>query len=606
MLRTKLYLGMLPLVILLIGVSLYSFLNYKQLNSEIEEIQNRHYEAILRMDQIMVSLSQLERALRLVERGYNDELAEELAQRHLPRIHELGIDEAPADWAISQLEADLEPRIVRLESQMTNLFDRLRENGPRPEVPQSLFTLTENIGLLANRIINEHNQAIKAKSDSFKQQAGTHSFVITTAILFSLIGLGATSYFLSQRILRPIDAMTRSVDRLARDSWYIDYEPKSRDEISRLEAAFSEMAKRIHEYHQATSREIQRTRRRMKECLNNFPHPIFFVNKRRQIVYTNPSAKELADTCQWANGLPEDLMTRIESVLGTGEQLLATGFDETLSFNIENVPTHFLPLLIRIDSGENDQTECAVILQDITILRLSDELKSDLVATVSHEIRTPVTSATLALHLMLDRSLGDLTEDQEEMLNTASSDLRRLKRLLDHLLEIARLESQKPRLERYPTPPSVIVQNILEAFSTTAADKGVALSAEVEATLPLVSVDNQAIDVAVSNFLSNALKYAPSPSKITVYCRRASNNQIRIGVMDEGPGVEEEHLERVFEKFYRSSGQRKMEGIGLGLSICKEIAIAHDGSVGVENRPTGGADFFLTLPVEEVALLEGT
>ena len=589
---------MLPLVILLIGASLYSSINYNRLSREVEEIRERHYETILSMDQLMVSLSQLERALRMIERGEYSGPARELVERHAPRALELATAPADRSGSSAPLERDLADRAVRLAAQLSTLVDRVANSPDRAVVSEELFTLAESVGLLANRVISEHNQAIRAKSDAFKQQAQTHSIVITSAILLSLLGLAATSYFLSQRILRPIDAMTRSVDRLARDSWEIDYTPKSKDEIARLEAAFAEMATRIHRYHQATSREIQRARRRMQECLNNFPHAIFFVNERRQIVYSNPTAHELARSAGWKDGLPAELMSRIESVLGTGEELVATDFDDTITFSIQNTPTHILPLLIRIDTGDTEQKECAVILQDITNLRLSDELKSDLVATVSHEIRTPVTSATVALHLLLDGSIGDLNEDQQEMLATATSDLRRLKRLLDHLLEIARLESRKPRIERIPTPPSLIIQNIVEAFSTTAADKGIALSAEVEAALPYVKIDLKAIDVAISNFVSNALKYAPSPSKVVVYCRRAPNSQIRIGVMDRGPGVEEANLERVFEKFYRSTGHRKMEGIGLGLSICKEIAIAHDGTVGVENRPAGGADFYLNLPAE--------
>lgn len=423
--------------------------------------------------------------------------------------------------------------------------------------------------------------------------------VIVYAIV---IGGFVAVLFVSRRITSVYRSRVRTIrqsaEKFAVSTWSFDQPAFGVGEVSKLESALFAMGDRIQKYRQETNQELLRLRQRMEKCLNNFPHPIFFVNSRRQIVYTNPSAQELSENARWSDGLPKNLITRVESVLGSGEELLATHFDETISFAIDSAVVHYLPLLIRIDSDNIEATECAVILQDITQLRLSDQIKSDLVATVSHEIRTPVTSAMVALHLLLEESIGPTNTEQKDMLRTATSDLNRLKRLLDHLLEIARLEHKAPKLSLQSTSPSALAQNAIEAFATTASDKDISLSAEVEATLPPVLVDPRAIDVALANFLSNAVKYSPASSKVTVYAQRDKAGCLRIGVRDEGPGIDDGELDHVFEKFYRSPNKRQIDGIGLGLSICREIAQAHDGSVGVENRPRGGADFFLLLPID--------
>ncbi|MDQ8185284.1 ATP-binding protein [Pelagicoccus sp. SDUM812002] len=585
MLRSKLYIGMFPVAGLLILVCLYSVYNHAKLSRELDRLQIERYGSISQVERVLLATSQLERAI-LLEADGEHELARSAYERSMPVFE---------NWMESdQVEEDLTPFLRNLMSMGTAVFEG--KNGPRLKL---LNPLVEQIEAAGFRSISDNNSIIKNTNDVLRGDSQTHFYVVVSAIVASVFLMGYVAFQLSQRILKPIDALTESAARIG-DGQYdmAGYTPSSKDEIARLENAFVEMAGRIAEYQRLTDKQVARTRRRMEECFNNLPNPVVFLNTERDLAYQNPAALELLSHVSWDAALLPQLTDRIEKVFGTGEEIVETDFDETVSVKIGNETRFFLPIFVRVDSDAVDEIECGLVLQDITQLRLSDELKSDMVATVSHEIKTPVTSATMALHLVLEKSLGELTNDQEDMLQMAVDDLARLRRLLDHFLEIARLERKSPRLDSVVESPLRIISSVIDAFSMASQSKDIQLVSQVEETLPKVSVDLKAIEVGLSNYVSNAIKFSPAGSKVEVYACLVGS-RVRFGVRDEGPGLSEEDREIVFEKFYRSRRHRKIDGVGLGLSIVKDIAIAHDGSVGCAPLSPRGCDFFLEIdPVD--------
>lgn len=450
MLRSRLYIGMFPIVGILILVCLYSVYNYKKLNTELIELQINHYSSISRIDQILLATSQMERAIRL--RGSDRKLAETIHRRSSD-VLERWLEETPhSEENESSPKKELALLVANLNALGNQLFDdnKVIENDPLP-------LLLQRIEDSAIRSITAQNKQILAINQRFQHLTRRHFQIVFLGIAISVALTVLVAYLLSQRILKPIDALTESATRLADNEWNIEYTPTSKDEIGKLENAFVDMAGRIHDYQRITNQKMMRTRRRMEACFNNLPHPVFFLNRDRTLVYQNPIAKDLIHLLRWDEDLPQQLYTRIETVFGTGEEIHPTDFEETIAFKVENEEQHYLPIVVRIDSEHDQDIECAVFLQDVTNLRLSDEIKSDLVATLSHEIKTPVTSAHLALLLLLEQNLGTLNEDQEEMIQTASDDLKRLQRLLEHFLKIASLEKSIPELNTVPTKVSVIL-----------------------------------------------------------------------------------------------------------------------------------------------------
>lgn len=588
MLRSRIYIGMLPIIGILTLICIYFVINQNRQIDRIKELQEVHYATTSNLDRLLLIVSEIERVLSLKQKS-DPELLQRIydSSKATMRTWTEGDNEsvAKAQALIPLLDNFLSITDRYLSDPSTN-----QSSSPATSVRVS----AESIETTALEISTFHNNRIREINQEFEQQAAIQYYIIVTGIVLSVLTMGVMAYLLSQRILAPIDSLTDAAIKMADNDWESDYQPTSKDEIQSLEIAFVEMTRRIRDYKKITSRQMVQIRRRMEACFDRFPHPVLFVNKRHELIYLNPAGSRLTKAMGEVDSFPPRLKESIQNVFSTGRNILPTDFEETIAIKIDNEEEYFLPIVIRIDSEEEDFVECALILQNVTSLRLSDELKSDMIATVSHEIKTPVTSATLAIHLLLENSLGDLNEDQKEMLETTKSDLDRLSRILDHLLEIARLENTS-KITKLSIDIEPLIDRVVEGHSIAAQEKGIILTKELEPEISTFMADPRALEVALSNYLSNALKYSHPNTTVLIYAKR-SGQSLRLGVKDEGPGIGSEDLAFIFDKFYRSTRQSAQAGVGLGLSIVKEIALSHDGNTGCEHVEPTGCDFWISLP----------
>jgi signal transduction histidine kinase len=223
-----------------------------------------------------------------------------------------------------------------------------------------------------------------------------------------------------------------------------------------------------------------------------------------------------------------------------------------------------------------------------------DDIKTNLVATVSHELKTPLTSVRMVLHMLLEKTLGPLTSRQQDFLRTACDDAERLLRMLNTLLDLARLEQGNTELQKEETPPAELIRDVIDEMNETVAALGRKLRSGVSDGLPAVSVDRHRIGHVFSNFITNAVKHSPPGAEILVRAIRSEDGGVEFCVADPGPGVSKEYQSRIFDRFFRVPGEEK-RGAGLGLSIAREIVLAHGGHIGVRNAPGRGSEFFFVL-----------
>jgi signal transduction histidine kinase len=238
----------------------------------------------------------------------------------------------------------------------------------------------------------------------------------------------------------------------------------------------------------------------------------------------------------------------------------------------------------------------AVLLEDVTRFRLLDQVKGDLVATASHELKTPLTSVRLALHLLLEETVGPLTPKQTELLLDARDNAERLLAVVNNLLDLARLEQQDGGLNLQPQAPEELLRAAADAVAARAEDRGVALHVDAAPDLPPVGVDAQRLGHALGNLLDNSLTHTERGGRITLSAV-ADGDHVTLTVTDTGEGIPPEHLPRVFERFFRVPGRTRGTGTGLGLAIVREIVTAHGGTAACESRPGEGTVFRLMLPV---------
>jgi signal transduction histidine kinase len=233
------------------------------------------------------------------------------------------------------------------------------------------------------------------------------------------------------------------------------------------------------------------------------------------------------------------------------------------------------------------------IVQQVRVARL----KNDLVATVTHELKTPLSSMRMLVDTLLDGHYRDDEEKTREYLELIAKENARLSRLIDHFLTFSRMERNKKAFQFEIVPPGRIVEQAMEAIGERLASAGFEVNTEIDADLPDVSADPDAMVTVLLNLLDNAYKYSDEDRRVSVRAFRR-NHGVSIRVEDAGIGMAPRTLKRVFDRFYQAdrSLNRRTGGCGLGLSIVDFVVRAHSGTIDVESRPGEGSTFTVTLP----------
>jgi len=258
----------------------------------------------------------------------------------------------------------------------------------------------------------------------------------------------------------------------------------------------------------------------------------------------------------------------------------------------------FLPEAIPILDEQRELAGVTLVLSDVTDLRRLSEMKRGLISTVSHELKTPLTSVRLAIHALLSEKVGPLTFKQSELLAAARNDSDRLHRIIENLLDMSRMEAGRAAVQRLPVAPEQLVLQASDDFRTAFLDRGVNLKLDLPPDVPQVLVDPARIKHVFSNLLNNALKHTPPGGSVSVSAR-SEGAEVRFAVEDTGAGIPAEYLPRVFEEFFRVPGQDQESDTGLGLAIVKEIVELHGGRIEAQSEPGKGAKFVFTLKVAE-------
>ncbi len=243
--------------------------------------------------------------------------------------------------------------------------------------------------------------------------------------------------------------------------------------------------------------------------------------------------------------------------------------------------------------------------------RLSEEerMRSDFISMLSHEIRTPLTSIRESVSLIIEEVMGGINEKQRRFLEIASGEIERITRLLDHLMQISRLEAGAIEINHCRIEPAQFVHGTISRVIPAAEAKEIAIKADIAAEVPEFYADPDNLQQVLLNLLGNAIKFSPSGSEILVSVARgesADSPELVFSVSDAGAGIPEEELSLVFHKYYRASGVRDhVDGVGLGLSISKNIVEAHGGRITVKSKPGVGSTFSFVLPVSQKELSDG-
>lgn len=232
-------------------------------------------------------------------------------------------------------------------------------------------------------------------------------------------------------------------------------------------------------------------------------------------------------------------------------------------------------------------------------LKADDEIRSDFIATLSHEIRSPLSSIRESVNMLTEEVLGSVNDKQKKFLTIAANEIARITSLLNHLLDTSILVSGIIKRQVAPFDPNQLVQSAILSITPGAKARGIRTEFTPLAQAPMVKGNDKEIMQVIINILDNALKFSPNNSRVDVRLTPGPGKHfLTCNISDEGPGIPEDKQSLIFKKYYRAREVRKhMDGVGLGLNIARRIVQENGGEIFVENKPDKGCTFSFTLPV---------
>jgi len=344
--------------------------------------------------------------------------------------------------------------------------------------------------------------------------------------------------------------------------------------------------------------QLLRTQKSTLLALNSLRDAVAICDLRGKIELANEVARRLfglnpeATLAEVGN---EKFIQLFQKACQEERPILPKGYDTAIQIFMEEEEHFFLPEAIPIFDEGRQLMGVTLMLTEVTRLRRLDEVKNGLISTVSHELKTPLTSVRLAIHLLLSEKIGPLSVKQSEVLEAAHQDSDRLYRVIEDLLDISRIESGSSEMQLQTVNVESLLLQVTEKVRPAFKDHGIALTLEVPAEAPAVFADPQRIPLVFDNLLSNALKYTPRGGAVRISARSAED-MVQFMVEDTGIGIAPEYLPRLFEKFFRVPGQEQVDS-GLGLTIAEEIVVAHGGRIEVASQPGKGTRFTFTIRV---------
>lgn len=482
------------------------------------------------------------------------------------------------------------------EANMTNklktAFQSLKEENGSAEAKAEM-----NDAIL--QIMKLNTDAIKLKSDIAQKTAETANFYIM--ILGTLCFLIAFNLLvnLPNNIANPIKELTTSIQEIANKNYSERVHFLQHNEFGDLARSFNVMAEKLEEYNNSSLYSLSFEKKRLETLINKMHDPIIGLDTSNTILFVNDEALAIF-------GLKQG------EVVGKNVGSLAVNNDLIRMLITSETNEKVLPIKIFADDRESyfekevvdititptgEEKEIAIgnviILRNVTFFKELDFAKTNFIATVSHELKTPISSIKFSLQLLEKEATGAINKEQKQLLDSIKEDSQRLLKLTGELLDISQLETGKINLKIEKTSPYSIVHYAVEAVKKQAENKQIEIVLDEEKNLPFINADSEKTSWVLINFLTNAITYSTTESKIILQVRK-SDDQVIFKVIDTGRGIDARYKNRIFDKYFQIPGSSK-SGTGLGLAISKEFIEAQQGKITVDSELGFGSTFSIVM-----------
>ncbi len=430
--------------------------------------------------------------------------------------------------------------------------------------------------------------------------AGTICFVVALTIFFNLPG----------NIANPISELTESIKEIAAENYSRRLHFDKKNEFGELSSAFNTMAEKLQEYKAGNLEKLMMEKKRIETLINNMTDPVIGLDEKRKVIFMNNIALKISGlSAEQVLGKPvqdiavlNDLMRMLVQDMFAATTGQAQTKSPPIKIYADNKESYFereiIPIKI-VPTGEAEEKEIGnvIMLQNITLYKELDFAKTNFIATVSHELKTPISSIKMSLVLLENHQVGLLNAEQQSLVESIKDDAGRLLKITRELLDMTQVESGAIQLSVEAVDAREIVTYACNANKSAADQKQIRFEINATGDLPKILADKEKTSWVLTNLISNAIRYSYDNSIIYVDVKKEESG-IKFSVTDTGQGISPQYIDKIFERYFRIPGTKK-EGTGIGLSISKEFIEAQGGVISVKSEFGAGSTFsFVVKPVE--------
>jgi PAS domain S-box-containing protein len=470
---------------------------------------------------------------------------------------------------------------------LRNNYEKLKKNQ---DDSQLISSISNSILLVSE--INQH--AILRKNE-VAQNTAENAIVVLT-ILFTLLILVTFTFVLNfpDVISKPVRALAEGISAIADKQYDKRIHLDQKDEFGDLANAFNTMAEKLDAYEHSNLAKITFEKSRIETIINQMKDGIIGLDEKRNILFLNVVAenllglkeKEIIGNYAPDIALKNDLMRIL---------LVNEGEKKELKIYADNKESYFNKDVFSVTNGEIVIGQ-VIVLRNITPFHELNEAKTNFIATVSHELKTPIASIKMSASLLTNEKVGMFNEDQKELIQSIVDDADRLLKITGELLNMSQVETGNIHLKLQSVLPSQFIETALNTIQFQAQQKGIKLELENFQSLPKVIADQEKTSWVLINLLTNAIKYSSENGYIHLG-HAINNTHLEIYVQDFGRGIEEKYLPKIFDRYFKVPGTHERSGTGLGLSISKEFIEAQQGQLQVTSSLGEGSRFTFSLPL---------
>lgn len=568
--KTKLTLGVGLLFLLIILLSIVGAKYINELKADSENILVANYNSLEYSRNMLVALDEgSEKALQKFEANL--------------QIQEKNITEIGEKETTSEIRNNF-------EQYKSNKFD----SSFQASIRKDIF-----------RLMDMNMQAIQRKSEVAKATAGKAVFWIAITGTMCFLIAFVLLVNLPSNIANPIKELTESIKQIAAKNYSERVHFESHSEFGQLAKSFNTMAEKLEEYNNSNLAKLMMEKRRIETLINNMHDPVIGLDENLKVIFANEEAIKISGltSTELIGKLAQELAIKNDLIRSLIQDLMIgeTGNGQKqppIKIFSENKESYFEKETLHISimpTGEANSRLVGhvIFLRNVTTYKELDFAKTNFIATVSHEFKTPISSIKMSLQLLENEQIGKLNDEQKNLIDSIKEDANRLLKITGELLNMTQVESGNIQLSILPSDPKEILLYAINATKTQADQKQINFEINCPDNITKVQADNEKTAWVLTNLISNAIRYSYDNSTIYLAIQQTAN-QVQISVRDTGQGIAPQYKDKIFDRYFRVPGTKK-EGTGLGLAISKEFIEAQGGQISVDSEFGAGSTFKLTL-----------